>query len=114
MKTESAPDPATATPTDNVSGVAAVATCSLFIGGAADGKRIVIPRGQHGALIHSNDGESHHYRGEILGSSNRALKVFVWTQITTEEALELLIQKYPANVGDVAPAGLPQSHCSPP
>ena len=78
--------------------------CSLFVGGASDGKWMRIP--DHLSTVHipSTDGGYEAYRVEWFGSAENHQKVCVFSDLSSADAMGLLVSNYKANVQIQQPA----------
>jgi hypothetical protein len=77
---------------------------ALFIGGTADGKRLVPPDGCKVSVVPAEafqlPGGSiryhrHTYREHRIMVDQEVFTVWVWTDLAPAEAMRLLIEKYP-------------------
>lgn len=72
--------------------------CSLFVGGPQDGKRMAVPMFMQTVAVRNTRHSEDIYRVEILGAPGRTWRVCVWENLTLEDAMEMLIQNYSANI----------------
>lgn len=84
---------------DKTNAEAEIHPAVLFIGGPADGKRLRIPSGQHGAMINTTSSERFFYRGERISCSPNieAFRVFIWEKLSVCDALQMLMDAYGPN-----------------
>ncbi len=69
----------------------------LLIGGRADGMRMDIPenRSIHPVFVPGTEGDPEDYQEIILRIGERDFHLFTYSEITPEQAMEMLISKYP-------------------
>ena len=63
----------------------------------ADGQRVCIPKDLSTVQIPCNDGTCEIYKVELIGTAKKNFKICVQADMSHEDAVELLISKYPAN-----------------
>lgn len=84
-------------------------SCSLFIGGRADGQRMAIPEDITTVQIPCNDGACEIYKVERFGTMARGVNICIQGDLSFDDAMEMLLSKYPANAGRPTSGGQRES-----